>query len=1106
LTETNITPRNVIGQSATQTGAYNNIGGTRTATTVLSQTITSLGYFVIGTSGYLNAGTYTDGTGQNYENLTAVSDELRAKTLAGNVVFELTANYSSATETYPIVFDSFAIEGGYWTVTIKPASGVQTLIEGSNSTAIFNLNGVQRLIIDGSASSRTNDLTISNTNTSGCAIRFINGACYNTVKNCIVKAVNDAGELGGAIFFATSATGIGNNYNTIDNCDITCGTLPLRYGIRMSGSSSPAQNNGNVIKNCRFVDFKVYGVGITANTINTTITECEFYNTVPQDGSQHDGIYISAANIANTNITRNKFYDFMSASTLTSDRMRAINLSAGTTNGVITIANNFISLGDRANNPNVGIFAIRDGSGTNSRSDIYYNSIYIGGTGITSTAQSSAGYSREYATNTNFKNNIVFNNRTNVGLGPGKHYCIFASSTGGTFNSDYNDLYCADDDSSYIGYWTSAQKTLEDWQNATSQDANSISRNPEFLSTTNLHINPYSSNVNRRGTPIAGISLDIDGETRNDTFPDIGADEYTPIPTYTITANAYGGGSIIPSGEIVIFQGEDTTFIITPNSNHHLDSLLVDGVNHGSDSAYYRFENVNANHTIDAYFSINTYTITATATSGGTITPSGNVIVAYGEDTTFYITPDPNYQIDDVLVDAVSIGPVTQYTFEDVTTNHTIHAIFSLTTPPPSPGWTELESMPTGVALKYVKNGGALTSATEPGEKVMSLYAFRGNKSNEFKKYYQGAWTDVETIGYALKYPVTDSSRYNKKKPDKGAALCFDGNHTIYATKGAGTFELWRYDLDSAHWYFENWLPSTKGAKGGTSLFYKGGLLYVLVGGQKLTAENFFAYDPINKLWATLQKAPAGTTNKMWKDGSAIVAIGETIFGLKGSDKYNSFWVYDITTNNWSEIESCPKNHPSLNKKNTVKDGGAMCTDGSVIYMIKGNGKQDFWKYTPTTNAWTPLDTIRRLHKKSVPKTGAGLAYANGRVYLLKGNNTPEFWQYGITEMSNVKVQMSNLSTATENSELRVQNSKLIEINPNPITQFTTIRYTVPISGKVSIRIYNAEGRLVKNLLDEYKNVGYYLISMSAKHFTSGVYFLRYNNNDYQQEIKLIIQ
>ncbi|MCX7785845.1 MAG: hypothetical protein N2201_06450 [candidate division WOR-3 bacterium] len=50
------------------------------------------------------------------------------------------------------------------------------------------------------------------------------------------------------------------------------------------------------------------------------------------------------------------------------------------------------------------------------------------------------------------------------------------------------------------------------------------------------------------------------------------------------------------------------------------------------------------------------------------------------------------------------------------------------------------------------------------------------------------------------------------------------------------------------------------------------------------------------------------------------------------------------------------------------------------------------------------------------------------------------------------------------------------------------------------------ERRLVKNLLDEYKNVGYYLISMSAKHFTSGVYFLRYNNNDYQQEIKLIIQ
>ena len=72
---------------------------------------------------------------------------------------------------------------------------------------------------------------------------------------------------------------------------------------------------------------------------------------------------------------------------------------------------------------------------------------------------------------------------------------------------------------------------------------------------------------------------------------------------YTITATAFGGGTIIPSGVIIINLGGDTTFIITPNSGHHLDSLIVDGVNHGVDSTSYRFTNVTTNHLIYAYFS-----------------------------------------------------------------------------------------------------------------------------------------------------------------------------------------------------------------------------------------------------------------------------------------------------------------------------------------------------------------------------------------------------------------------------------------------------------------------------------------------------------------------
>ena len=78
------------------------------------------------------------------------------------------------------------------------------------------------------------------------------------------------------------------------------------------------------------------------------------------------------------------------------------------------------------------------------------------------------------------------------------------------------------------------------------------------------------------------------------------------------------------------------------------------------------------------------YTITATAGRGGGISPSGTVKVFYGGDQTFTITPDEGYVIHDVLVDGRSVldqvvikGRMGTYKFVNVTSDHTIHAIFA---------------------------------------------------------------------------------------------------------------------------------------------------------------------------------------------------------------------------------------------------------------------------------------------------------------------------------------------------------------------------------------------------------------------------------------------
>src|SRR5262249_16852403 len=51
----------------------------------------------------------------------------------------------------------------------------------------------------------------------------------------------------------------------------------------------------------------------------------------------------------------------------------------------------------------------------------------------------------------------------------------------------------------------------------------------------------------------------------------------TTSTTFTITASAGANGSISPSGSVVVTQGANQTFTITPNSCYHVSDVLVDG-------------------------------------------------------------------------------------------------------------------------------------------------------------------------------------------------------------------------------------------------------------------------------------------------------------------------------------------------------------------------------------------------------------------------------------------------------------------------------------------------------------------------------------------------
>ncbi|MBI4810334.1 MAG: T9SS type A sorting domain-containing protein [Ignavibacteriales bacterium] len=189
-------------------------------------------------------------------------------------------------------------------------------------------------------------------------------------------------------------------------------------------------------------------------------------------------------------------------------------------------------------------------------------------------------------------------------------------------------------------------------------------------------------------TPNIGYHLDelfVDGvhvdSTTSYTFENVSSDHTIfanfAIDQFEILATSTVGGTLNPSGAVIVNYGADQQFTIVSDIGYYFDSLFVDGV-HVDSSVSYTFYNVMANHSIDAKFKIFTYTITSSAGANGTIDPLGAVVATYGSSRTFTITPNFGYHVDSLYIDGVSVSPITSYTFDGIITNHTIHATFTL--------------------------------------------------------------------------------------------------------------------------------------------------------------------------------------------------------------------------------------------------------------------------------------------------------------------------------------------------------------------------------------------------------------------------------------------
>jgi hypothetical protein len=488
-------------------------------------------------------GTYTVGAGGNYPTLTAAVAAYNTSCLAGPVVFSLTdTTYPS--ETFPITINANLFASATNTLTIRPASGNTASITGASATgsALIRLNGADWVIIDGSNSGGTDrSLTFSNTSTlTNVAVIWVssistsNGATNNIIRNCnIVGGSNTVSSVFGIHVsgqtISTSATGDNNDNLVLQNNNLNT----AYYGIYARAANVAAGNDGlQIIGNSIGSDSAANYVllrGMDIAYANAPlISQNTVFNMITSTLSTNIAAIELGAGVIDAQVVRNDIRNIQQTSTGGWGSFGVFLSSTVLTSGTL-IANNFISgfLGSNyISGTTFHSYGIRLSGGINTR--VYNNSVHFFGPvvgGASASTSANLIISSTAVTGTEIRNNI-FRNTHEFAIAGSNIYNVYLVS-GVTLAAGNNNAFSgvASANTNYhVGFNGANQSTLAAWQSATGQDLNSVAADPYFTSPTDLHAG--NTALNGAAAPLAAVTTDIDGESRNPATPDIGADEY----------------------------------------------------------------------------------------------------------------------------------------------------------------------------------------------------------------------------------------------------------------------------------------------------------------------------------------------------------------------------------------------------------------------------------------------------------------------------------------------------------------------------------------------------------------------------------------------------
>jgi hypothetical protein len=331
----------------------------------------------------------------------------------------------------------------------------------------------------------------------------------------------------------------------------------------------------------------------------------------------------------------------------------------------------------------------------------------------------------------------------------------------------------------------------------------------------------------------------------------------------------------------------------------------------------------------------------------------------------------------------------------------------------------------------------------------------------------------------------------------------FEHRMLTWSGQGQGTFfnDVWEFDLAGNAWA----LFSPTG--GPPNIRYGAGSTFDPVARHLVTFAGFTNMGRFHDVWRF-----DGGAAPTWSDVSPATGPEERclhsacydaqshrmiMYGGQRSGPLDDIWALDLDTNEWTDLTPAVK--PS-GRYFTALVYDAANHRATVFGGLGLSSSNETWVFDLWTNAWTLL---------SPSGTPPSARYGSAGIYDGANDRMIVFGGFD-TAVRNDVWAIEDLSGTFTGAAIAPASLTLHPNHPNPFNPLTTIRFEVPAHGRVSLRVYDVRGKLVRTLVDAAVDAGAQRVVWDGRDAAgvpagSGVYFYRLDGAGQSRTRKMVL-